>query len=84
MLFLLALLFFLLSTSVTAFPVYQYPDPLPIPPTALAFVADPVDQRDLPLRHFGCWTPIVSERCSFNVTSLEPLTGQDLSFCVLS
>jgi len=58
MLFLLALLFFLLSTSVTAFPVYQYPDPLPIPPTALAFVADPVDQRDLPLRHFGCWTPI--------------------------
>jgi hypothetical protein len=76
MLFLLVLLFFSLSTSVTALPMNQQRDHNPdaaISPAVVAFSADHyVKPDELPSRRVGCWAPVVSERCSFNVTSFEP------------
>jgi hypothetical protein len=77
MLFLLALLFFPLGTSVTPgtslVPMnQQYPDAV-ISQAVVAFSADHyVKPDELPSRRVGCWAPVVSERCSFNVTSFEP------------
>jgi hypothetical protein len=78
MLSLLALLFFSLSTSVTALPMNQ-PDELghhpdaPIPPAVLAFSGDHVPRMELPSRSFGCWTPMGKvSLCSFNVMWFKP------------
>ena len=118
MLFLLALLFFSVSTSVTALPMIQYynHDTGPtISPAALALPMNPgpynhhpgapislptvnqqpgpdamaspignalpaLEELDLPEeelipRFAGCWTLMVRECCSSNVTSFEPLIG---------
>ena len=72
MLFLLALLFFSLSTSVTALPMNQphglKHDDHPLP------IAYSITRVEVPARYSGCWAPMfVSECCSFIVTSFEPL-----------
>jgi hypothetical protein len=86
MLFLLTLLFFSLSTSVTALPMNHPhtngPEHRPvamISPPALALSpadhtlnSDPHEKLE---RSIGCWSPAVSDRCSFNVTSFELLIG---------
>ena len=105
MLFLLALLFFSVSTSVTALPMIQYYNHDTGPTISLPTVnqqpgpdamASPIgnalpalEELDLPEeelipRFAGCWTLMVRECCSFNVTSFEPLIGEKRpSFCVL-
>jgi hypothetical protein len=74
MLFLLALFFFSLSTSVTALPMNQYDKN--VAALRKIFLASFYKVKEpAPIREFGCWTPvpgIVSQRCSFNVTPFEP------------
>ena len=67
MLFLLALLFFSLGTSVAALPMDLHREHNPDSGAVDLYVK----LDELPIRHRGCWTPTVSERCSFNVTSFD-------------
>jgi hypothetical protein len=76
MLFLLALLFFSLSTSVMALPMnqphgFEHHPHFELLPIAYSITRGPAE---VPSRYHGCWTPtIVSELCSFNITPFEPL-----------
>ena len=69
-----------------ALPMNQPPGPAHISDTTIlqpghAHSAVDTPLSDLPARYRGCWTPMVSECCSFNVTSFEPLIGRHLDSC---